>query len=380
MTESTRAKAILILSGEFADHLSEALAIADSANYDVVSTIIRRKSGRRISSEFAERIKKEAEAKGADTLIYYGYLEPSSVYKLEKVTRLKVLDRVMIILEIFALHAGSKEAKLQIEMARLKHELPLIREYIRRTKLGEQVDFLGPGRYAFEAYEKYITARIARIRRELEELKQRVKQQELARKGLGLTLVSIVGYASAGKTSIFNAITGDSQPTGPEYFTTLTAKHKLVNFKGSRLLLIDTVGFVRDVPPEIIESFYSTLQEAALADALILVVDSSEHIDTIVEKTRAGLEILMKLNAAMKPLVVALNKVDLVDPSELAAKELAVQKTLLSLGIKAPIVRVSAIKKVNLDQLLRRVVELAAPKLGGPSEALRQGVRAEARS
>lgn len=375
---SNKRKAVLVISREYLDHLEEALAIAESANYEVVDIIKRSRPGRRLSDEAARRISERAHRANAEVIIYYGNLEPSSLYKLEKESKLKVLDRVLIILEIFALHAGSKESKLQIEMARLKHELPLIREYIRRAKVGEQVDFLGPGRYAFEAYEKHVITRIARIRRELDELRRRVKTQEQARKDSGVVLASIVGYASAGKTSIFNAITGERQPTGPEYFTTLFAKHKMVNFNNTKIMLIDTVGFVRDVPAEIIESFYSTLQEASLADVLIFVVDSSEDVSAIREKVAAGVSLLSKLNAINKPIILAMNKIDLVARDDLNKKESLVRELLSHMGIKADLVEVSAVKKLNLEALLEKVSE-SARGAGGPSETLRQGVRAEAR-
>lgn len=370
-------RALLVISRDHISHLEEALAIAESASYEVVDIVRRPKPGRRLSDEAVKNISARAQELGVDAIIYYGNLEPSSMYKLERASKVKVLDRVLIILEIFALHAGSKEAKLQIEMARLKHELPLVREYIRRAKLGEQVDFLGPGRYAFESYEKYMISRIARIRRELDELRRRVRTQELARRDSGFILASIVGYASAGKTSIFNAITGERQPTGPEYFTTLFAKHKLVDYRGAKIMLIDTVGFVRDVPAEIIESFYSTLQEAALADVLIFVIDSSEDSDTIKEKLQAGISVLSKLNAINKPIILALNKVDLVPEVELGAKESTVSKLAALAGLRAQVVRVSALKGLNLDLLLEKVAS-SVGRPGEPTEAVRQGVRAKA--
>jgi GTP-binding protein HflX len=370
-------KALLVLAKEYLAHEQEALAIAESAGYAVAKVIRRAKAGRRLSDEYVKRLAEEAEAVGADTIIYYGYLEPSSIYRLEKASHKRVIDRVMVILEIFALHAGSKEAKLQIEMARLRHELPLIREYIRRAKMGEQVDFLGPGRYAFEAYERHVTSRIARIRRELEELKDRVAMQEAQRKEMGVVVVGIVGYASAGKTSLFNALTGESQRVGPEYFTTLFAKHKVVEVNGARLMFVDTVGFVRDVPPEIVESFYSTLQEAALSDVLIFVVDSSDSLDVVKEKVLSGLELLVRLNAIGKPLIFALNKIDLVSPDVTSSVSTAVKELASKFTDSFSIVPVSAKQAINLEALVSEVLRNARLRVAG--KGLREGICAEAR-
>ena len=371
-------RALLVLANEFRGHLKEALAIAQSANYHVVKVVVRSKPGRRLSDYACKRIAEEAVKTGAQTIIYYGYLEPSSIYRLEKESKLRVVDRVMVILEIFALHAGSREAKLQIEMAELLHMLPILREYVRRAKMGEQVDFLGPGQYAYESYVKHVTSRIAKIRRELEELRRRVVVQNATRKERGFTIVAIAGYASAGKTSLFNALTNESKPVGPEYFTTLSAKHKAVELDGQRLMFVDTVGFVRDVPPEIVESFYSTLQEIANADAIVFVIDSSEAVDEVREKVRAGLEILGKLNALGKPVVFALNKVDIVSGDQLGAVADVVKDVAGPVLKEVRSVPISALKRINLDVLLQEVLKVArGPGVAGV--AVQEGLRAENR-
>ncbi|MGC9071367.1 MAG: GTPase HflX [Acidilobus sp.] len=378
MSEGSSRRALLVIAKEYDSHEQEVLAIAESAGYSIINVIRRAREGRRLSELMAKRIAEEANRSQADVIIYYGNLEPSSIYRLEKESRRRVLDRVMVILEIFALHAGSKEAKLQIEMARLRHELPLVREYIRRAKLGEQVDFLGPGRYAFEAYERYVTSRIARIRRELEGLRRSIALQEVARKEMGMVLVGIVGYASAGKTSLFNSLTGESQRVGPEYFTTLHTKHKAMEYDGVKVTFVDTVGFVMDVPPEIVESFYSTLQEAALSDILVFVVDSSEPLDIIRAKVLSGIELLGKLNALGKPVIFALNKIDLVGPEVIKSVEDLIGSLASIMSDLSSVVPVSAKYRVNLDLLVSEVSRFVRLRVAG--EALRKGVRAQARA
>lgn len=293
-----------------------------------------------------------------------------------KEARVRVVDRVTLILEIFALHAGSREAKLQIEAARIRHELPLIREMIRRSKMRELPGFLGPGGYAIDSYYRHLTRRLAKIRRELEEQRRIRRQRTSKRSRQGIYHVSIVGYASAGKTSIFNRLTGESRRTGEEYFTTLYPKHKAVSIGGVRVALADTVGFIRDVPPEVIEAFYSTLEDIAESDAIVFVIDSSEDSKTVREKFTAGLDILARIGANGIPLIVALNKVDkTVDVDSIVS--IIMEESNRYPWPVSGIVPVSALTGYGLDKLVGLVAEVL---LGHEARrALQDGVRAEAR-
>ena len=351
-------KALLIIPRARRHQIDEALALAESANYKVAGIVKARDEWRINKGVLAETVK-AARDNGVDAIIYYGNLQPSSAFKVMKEAGVRVIDRVELILEIFSEHAGSREARLQIEMAKIKHELPMIRELIRRSKMGEYPGFLGPGGYAIDSYYRHLTRRLAKIRRELEKIRLTIKERAEKRRHGGMIHVSIVGYASAGKTSIFNRITGESKPVGEKYFTTLHPKHKLVKLGGVKAIFIDTVGFIRDVPPEVIEAFFSTLEEVSLSDSLIFVVDVSEPERDLREKLRAGLKTLADIGASSIPMVVGLNKVDMVDPLDYERKSYMVREILYSLSRESPIIPVSARTGEGLEELSRASIAVA---------------------
>ncbi|MEB3691825.1 MAG: GTPase HflX [Caldisphaeraceae archaeon] len=363
MESEEKERALLLLSKNFLNHYNEAVALAETAGYEIVEVKKLRRE-KKIGKGKINEIKKAVEEGKITSIIYYGDIQPSSLFKLEKETRTKIIDRVMLILDIFALHAGSKEAMLQIEMAKIKHELPFMREYIRRSKMGELVGFLGPGNYGIDAYRKQQTSRLSRIKEALEEIRRREHERAMRRKMLGMTIASIVGYASAGKTSLFNAITNENKKVGKEYFTTLYPKHKMVVYRDKKVLFVDTVGFIREVPPEVVEAFYSTLEEVSLSDVIVFVVDMSEDAEVINEKIIAGGEILRKLNASSRPIIFALNKVDMVDNNTIEKKLDAIKKISLKIKPDAEMVMVSATNKIGIEKVLEKVMSLAGREVG----------------
>ncbi len=351
-------RAILVIPRRILDQLEEALSLSETAGYRV-ERIVKTRLSRRVGKGFIEDLARTVKEAGTETVIFYGDLQPSSRFLLMKRTKARIIDRVTLILEIFAKHAGSREAKLQIEMARIRHEIPLVRELIRRSKMGEYPGFLGPGGYAIDSYYRHLTKRLAKLRRELETLRRLRGERLRNRSRSGLRHVSIIGYASAGKTSIFNKITGESKPVGPEYFTTLHPKHKAISVDGVRLVLVDTVGFIRDVPPEVVEAFYSTLEEITLSDLAIFVVDVSEPDNYIREKLSAGFETLAKIGAGRVPLIIAANKIDLLGPR--VDEKLGVVKEAVS-GVNAriqAIIPVSARSGAGLDLILAEAARVA---------------------
>ncbi len=322
--DAAEKRALLLLPrGLESWELREAYALVDSAGYRVVDTVWYRRLSR---SRLLSRAKLEEVARKAEQLrgdedariIVFDELRPREYFRIVREARVEAIDRTLLILEIFALHAGSKEAKYQIELARLKHRLPLVREAVRLAKMRELPGFLGPGGYAVDKYYKYMVSRIARIRRELERLRERRSAERAKRRSAGLPHVAIVGYASAGKTTLFNALTGAGKPVGSEYFTTISPKVKASLVGGRRVAFVDTVGFISRIPPEIIEAFHSTLEEAVRADLLLYVLDVSEPEHVVAEKLSEGLETLRRIGVVGVPMILVANKVDLVDESERA--------------------------------------------------------------
>ena len=341
-----------------ASHINEALTLAETAGYTIVYTW-KTRHPRRVGKGLLKEITFYVKDNDIRNLIFYGDIQPSSRFQLMKNAGVKVLDRVMLILEIFAKHAGSREAKLQIEMARIRHEIPMIRELIRRSKMGEYPGFLGPGGYAVDSYYRHLTRRLSKIRKELEELRRIRGERFRKRARSGLQHVSIIGYASAGKTSLFNRITRESKEVGPEYFTTLHPKHKAIYINGVRVAFVDTVGFIRDVPPEVIEAFYSTLEEITMSDIALFVLDLSEPMDTIIEKLYAGLDTLGRIEAHRTPLIIVGNKIDLLDKDEVRYKldEITEITSKIPQVVRPPI-PVSANTGQGLDSLLKAIVEV----------------------
>jgi GTP-binding protein HflX len=348
-------KAYLIIPREIIDQLDEALALCETAGYRVervIKTRYRNRVGKGLIEEISNTIEDDV-----DTIIFYGTPSPSTVFQLMKKTGKRVIDRVQLILEIFAEHAGSREAKLQIEAAKVKHEIPLVREWIRRSKLGEMPGFLGPGTYAIDAYYRHLTSKLARIRRELERLRRLRDLRRRSREKLGYIHVSIVGYASAGKTSIFNLLTGEKKPVGREYFTTLHPKHKHVARRDAGIILVDTVGFIRDIPPEIIEAFYSTLEEITYSDIIVFVVDVSDPSNVMKEKILSGYEIMARIGAIGKPVIIAANKIDLVDGTRIPQIMSMLEE--LTAGRAEAIIPVSAKTGYGIEKLLNEILKLA---------------------
>ena len=354
-----RKEAILVAYNE---DLDEALALVRSLGAEVIEVV-------RLSRWFAPdkstylrpgTIKKlRALASGKDpeyfTLYVYDSLKPRHKINLMKELKVNVKDKVELILEIFAIHAGSKEAKLQIEMARLLHSLPLIKEWINKSKLRELPGFMGPGKYAVDTYYTHVRKRIAKIRKELVLLRDRRARERERRLKWGIPHVAIGGYANAGKTTLFNLLTAESKPTGPEMFTTLSPKIGVRVIDGRKVAFIDTVGFIKDLPHEVIEAFHATLEQITSSDLLLLVVDSTEPPSLIKEKVYSSLDTLSRIGYVGKGLVAVINKVDRLRDKGISAA-LAVNDVLEKNYLWGwSVVRISAKEGYGLDWLLEEI-------------------------
>lgn len=348
-------KAVLFTSEEYKD---EALSLAETALYEVVKIYkFPKKPNPKfyIQQDKVEEIKNSQEI---EVVIIFDLLRSRHFINLNKeLAGKKILDKVLLLLEIFALHAGSKEAKLQIELARLRYELPILKDMYKKTKITEQQGPLGAGVYGVESSIRLYQRRIVKIRKELEELKK--AREEQIRRNSFIT-IAIVGYTNAGKTTIFNYLTGLDQKVDSSMFTTTAPKRYAIPIDSKKVMVVDTVGFIRGIPPQIIEAFFVTLSEAKYANGLILVLDSSLSDTMLLEMLQSSLQILRELGISGKPMIIVLNKTD-INSSEKEIEEKIKLVREVAESLYTPIVDiipVSALKGTNMNILRDKLLLL----------------------
>lgn len=254
----------------------------------------------------------------AQKVIFNSNLTPTQQRNLEEFLGVKTIDRTQLILDIFAQHARTSEGKVQVELARLQYLLPrLPGKGVALSRLGGGIGTRGPGEQKLEVDRRNIRMRIDQLKKEIKILGQRRLQLRKRRQENSLSTVALVGYTNAGKSTLLNALSGASVKIKDEMFSTLDPVTKQVVLPVSKLkiLLSDTVGFLHKLPHDLIEAFQATLEAVKDAQLIIIVLDISDqlvyqHNDTI-------WEVLNKLDVQDKPIIYALNKIDLIDQSSL---------------------------------------------------------------
>ncbi|MDI6820122.1 MAG: GTPase HflX [Candidatus Hodarchaeaceae archaeon] len=332
------------LPGELS-RLDELAALAKTLDHEVAAVVeqIREPDpayqiGRGKARELADLVK----VAKAERVIFSNQLTPSQAFKLSQLAGVDVIDRFQLILEIFAMRAGSPEAKLQVEYARLSYELPRVRERVRTLMSVEQPGLRGRGEYEVDVYYDMIKRRMIGLRRKLASIAKSREQRRKLRRRRGFNLVALAGYTNAGKSTLLNALTAAKVEVDDMLFTTLTPRTRAA--KASRaILLTDTVGFIDGLPPWMVEAFKATLEEIYLADLVVLVVDVSEPMHEVLRKLQASREILAEYPVNV---VTALNKIDLLSRAELE------HRLELLRDISSMIVPISAAHGTNLDLLL----------------------------
>jgi len=286
---------------------------------------------------------------GAEKIIFGDELKVTQIYNLAKLTGLEVIDRFQLILEIFNRRASTKEAKLQIELARWRYELAHAKEKVRLAKISEQPGFMGLGKYEVDVYHEAVRRQVFSIQEKLKRVRRTRKLHRQRREKLGFPSISLAGYTNSGKSTLFKALTGEDVPIDRGVFTTLSTTTRMIDLFGEPVLLTDTVGFIDRLPITLVEAFRSTLEETIFADLILLVVDVSEPLDEIERKTRCCIDTLRDIGALGMPVLIVLNKIDLVPKERLELKIKSLNE------YSSNLIPISALHKTNLDALKMRI-------------------------
>lgn len=320
MEEKRLTRAILIGAdtGEYdaessMDELSE---LAKTAGAEELARVLQKREAYEPATVIGEgklaEVKELCGSLGAELLIFDCELTASQIRNVEDETDVRVIDRTMLILDIFAGRAVSREGKLQVELAQLKYRLPrLMGIGASLSRLGGGIGTRGPGETQLETDRRHIRRRIDKLSAELKELEERRGYARDRRKKDSVQVGAIVGYTNAGKSTLLNLLTGADVLAEDKLFATLDPTSRAIELPDGRsLLLVDTVGLIRRLPHHLVEAFKSTLEEAACADIIIHVCDVSDP--EAAEKADVTLKTLADLGAAEIPVVTVLNKCDLL--------------------------------------------------------------------
>jgi GTP-binding protein HflX len=336
----------------------ETQTMAETIGYVIVGTLIQRRKSVHHSYTIGpgrlDELKQLVEQNDADTVIFANPLTSSHVFKLTQHLGgdVRVIDRNLLILEVFDKRAFTNEAKLQIRLAKLKYTLSWGREFIKlRGIMGEQLGWMGPGDYPYQEYYRAARNRISRIEAELEDIYKKKMLKRDRRHELGFPIVALAGYTQAGKTSFFNLIAHEEKSVGLGPFTTLSTFARKAytgsNPSSSEFILIDSIGFIEDMHPTILKAFHATLGELATADLVLLFVDASDDKFTFERKIRSCAQILREVDITA-PAMICANKIDRTSPEVLQEAEAVIRKYFLN----EQIVPVSVRTGENLDKVL----------------------------
>lgn len=304
-------------SYDTAASVEELEELAKTANAEVVAKVIQKRpsadSATVLGEGKIEEIAELAESLGAELLVFDTELTASEIRNIEDVVNIRVIDRTMLILDIFAARAVTNEGKLQVELAQLRYRLPRLMGIGRSlSRLGGGIGTRGPGEKQLETDKRHIRRRIEKLESELKELTERREFSRRRRKKDNVLTGAIVGYTNAGKSTLLNRLTDAGVLAENKLFATLDLTSRSIELPDGRsLLLIDTVGLIRRLPHHLVEAFKSTLEEAACADIILHVSDISDP--EAMDKTVTTQKILAELGCGEIPSVSILNKADLVD-------------------------------------------------------------------
>ena len=333
--------------------LDELIELGQTAGVETVAKVIQNREkvhpGTYIGKGKIEEVRELVIKHKADTVVCDDELTPAQFNNLSQMLDVKVVDRTVMILDIFAKRASTSEGKLQVELAQLRYRAShLIGGRSELSRLGGGIGTRGPGEQKLEMDRRLIKERITQVRKELEQVKRTRELTRKKRQENPIPVVAIVGYTNAGKSTLLNHLTGAGVLSEDKLFATLDpTTRKLVRENGEEILFTDTVGFIRKLPHHLIQAFRSTLEGAKYADLILHVVDcSNEDMDS---QMYTVYETLKKLEVGDKKIITAFNKIDVCDREE-TLKDLAADRT----------VRISAKTGQGIEQMLSAISEVIA--------------------
>jgi GTP-binding protein HflX len=342
---------------QFLDTLAELARLVDTAGGEVLQTVQQKRSRIHPQTVVGEgkvqEIALAAQTLGANLIVFDRDLSPAQVRNLEAQIGLRVVDRTEVILDIFAQRAQSRAGKLQVELAQLEYMLPrLTGRGQAMSRLGGGIGTRGPGETKLETERRAIGRRISRLQQEVNQLQAHRSRLRQRRQNQDVPSVALVGYTNAGKSTLLNALTNAEVYTADQLFATLdpttrrlTVSHAVTG-QPQEILLTDTVGFIHELPPSLVDAFRATLEEVTEADALLHLVDLSHP--AWLSHVRAVREILAAMPITPGPALVVFNKIDQVDSDNLA---LAQEEFPLAVFI-------SASQRLGLETLRQRLSQL----------------------
>ena len=332
--------------------LDELRTLVETMGIEVVGDVVQSRHRAfakfHIGSGKVKELRKLARRHNVNLIVFYNLLRSSQKLNLIQAIGVDVVDRYEITLEIFDRMASDTLSQLQIEAARLQKLAPYFKLEANIRFHNDRPFFRSMGEYAFHSQMRELTRRQASIKREIQKLLNEKRQQISKRRRLGYPTVCVAGYYNSGKTSLFNALTGDDKPVSDKPFTTLSSKYqrRFVDYE-TTLLFIDTIGFVIDLDPRLIKSFEINLEDLKSADMVIFLMDVTDPLLILKIKLAEGIRLLREMDIPREKIVVVLNKIDLQTD---AAENLGEELNLDRMGL--PWTMVSAKERTNLNELL----------------------------